>query len=109
MIWYRVRDLDSARAFYSGTLGFTVDELNAQEGWVRLSRGKTVVALTEGEPDPDSLVAVVDVDDIKGEVARLRAEQVDVGTILELHNQVRVVDLFDADGNRLQLLEDVRR
>jgi catechol 2,3-dioxygenase-like lactoylglutathione lyase family enzyme len=50
MIWYRVRDLDAARAFYAGTLGFTVDELT--EDWVRLSRGKTVIGLAVGEPAP---------------------------------------------------------
>ena len=70
MIWYRVRDLDAARAFYAGALGFTVDELT--EDWVRLSRGKTVVGLAPGEPDPDGGVAMIDVDDIKELADRLR-------------------------------------
>jgi len=108
VIWYRVRDLDAARAFYTGTLGFAVDELNAQDGWVRLSRGKTVLGLSEGEPDPDSPVALVDVDDIMAEVDRLRGEDVEVGTVLELHDEIRIVDLFDPDGNRIQLAEELR-
>jgi catechol 2,3-dioxygenase-like lactoylglutathione lyase family enzyme len=110
VIWYRVRDLDAARAFYAEKLGFGVDELNADDGWVKLSRGKTVVVLAEGEPDPDdSLVAVIDVDDAKEEAERLRAADVDVGTVLELHEEVRLVDLFDPDGNRLQLIEEVKK
>ena len=63
MIWYRVRDLDAARAFYAGTLGFAVDEL--AEDWVRLSRGRTVDRVAEGEPDPEGGVAMIDVDDIE--------------------------------------------
>jgi hypothetical protein len=34
--------------------------------------------------------------------------EVDVGTVLELHDEVRVVDVFDPDGNRLQLVEELR-
>jgi predicted enzyme related to lactoylglutathione lyase len=106
VIWYRVRDLDAARAFYAGTLGFTVDEL--AEDWVRLSRGKTVVGLAPGEPDPEGAVAMIDVDDIKAEADRLRDEGVEVGVVLELHDAMRIADVYDPDGNRLQLGEEVR-
>lgn len=105
MIWYRVRDLDAARAFYAGTLGFAVDEL--AEDWVRLSLGKTVIGLIEGEPDPEGPVAHIDVDDIKGEAERLRADGVEVGVVLELHEAMRIADVYDPDGNRLQLGEEV--
>jgi hypothetical protein len=30
-----------------------------------------------------------------------------VGTALELHGAIRVLDVFDPDGNRIQLTEDV--
>jgi catechol 2,3-dioxygenase-like lactoylglutathione lyase family enzyme len=106
VIWYRVRDLDAARAFYAGTLGFTVDEL--AEDWVRLSRGRTVVGLTPGEPDPDGGVAMIDVDDVKSEADRLREDGVEVGVVLELHDTMRIVDVYDPDGNRLQLGEEIR-
>jgi hypothetical protein len=29
--------------------------------------------------------------------------------ILELHGQVRIVDVFDPDGNRIQLTEEVEQ
>jgi catechol 2,3-dioxygenase-like lactoylglutathione lyase family enzyme len=105
LVWYRVRDLGEARAFYTAKLGFT--ETHAHDGWVKLERSDMTIALVEGEPDEDGLVASVDVDDVKSEAERLRGEQVDTGTVLELHGEVRVVDVFDPDGNRLQLVQQL--
>ena len=105
-VWYRVRDLGEARAFYTGKLGFT--ETHAHDGWVNLERSDMQIALAEGEPEEDGLVASLDVDDVKSEVERLRGEQVSTGTVLELHGEVRVVDVFDPDGNRLQLVQQLR-
>ena len=36
---------------------------------------------------------------------RLRDEGVEVGVVLELAGQMRIVDVFDPDGNRVQLAE----
>jgi catechol 2,3-dioxygenase-like lactoylglutathione lyase family enzyme len=105
-IWYQVRDLESARAFYTKTLGFT--ETFANGDWAKLERGDISIALAEGEPQPDGPVASVDVPDVKAEADRLRAERVEIGTVLEFHDEVRVVDVFDPDGNRLQLIEQLR-
>ena len=105
-IWYQVRDLDQARAFYTGTLGFT--ETYADEDWAKLERAGMEIALAEGEPDSDGPVASIDVDDVKSEAERLRSDAVDVGTVLELHHEVRVVDVFDPDGNRLQLVQQLK-
>jgi predicted enzyme related to lactoylglutathione lyase len=33
---------------------------------------------------------------------------VDIGTVLEIHDEVRVVDVFDPDGNRLQLVQQLK-
>ena len=105
-IWYQVRDLEKARSFYKDTLGFT--ETYADDDWVKLERAGMQIALSEGEPQPDGPVASVDVEDIKAEADRLRGESVDIGTVLELHEEVRVVDVFDPDGNRLQLVQQLR-
>jgi catechol 2,3-dioxygenase-like lactoylglutathione lyase family enzyme len=105
-IWYQVRDLDQARAFYTDTLGFT--ETYADDDWASLEHGEMRIALAEGEPQPEGPVASVDVDDIKGEADRLRAKKVDIGTVLEIHDEVRVVDVFDPDGNRLQLVQQLK-
>jgi catechol 2,3-dioxygenase-like lactoylglutathione lyase family enzyme len=106
-VWYHVRDLEAARAFYTGTLGFT-ETYVADDGWAKLEHGDMHIALAEGEPQADGPVASVDVDDVKSEAERLREEQVEVGTVLELHAEVRVVDVSDPDGNRLQLVQHLR-
>ena len=106
-IWYQVRDLEAARDFYTGKLGFT--ETYSDEDWAKLERGEMQIAIAQGDPQPDGPVASVDVEDIKGEADRLRDEDVEIGTVLELHNEVRVVDVFDPDGNRLQLVQQLRQ
>jgi hypothetical protein len=45
--------------------------------------------------------------DIKAEADRLRAEGIEVGTVLELHGQMRLLDVYDPDGNRIQLAEEL--
>jgi catechol 2,3-dioxygenase-like lactoylglutathione lyase family enzyme len=106
-VWYHVRDLDRARDFYTETLGFT-ETYADDDGWAKLERGEMHIAIAEGEPQPDGPVASIDVDDVKAEAEQLRADQVNVGTVLELHDEVRVVDVFDPDGNRLQLVQQLR-
>jgi catechol 2,3-dioxygenase-like lactoylglutathione lyase family enzyme len=106
-IWYQVRNLDEARAFYTRKLGFT-ETYAADDGWAKLERGDMRIALAEGEPDADGPVASVDVEDVKAEAEKLRADQVEIGTVLELHEEIRVVDVFDPDGNRLQLVQPLR-
>ena len=64
------------------------------------------IALAEGEPE-EAGVAHVDVEDVKAEADRLRTKGVNVGTVLELHGHVRLVDVFDPDGNRVQLAQDL--
>ena len=105
-VWYRVRDLAAARAFYTGKLGFTETFLDEEGGWANLERAGMQIALAEGEPE-EAGVATIDVDDAKAEAERLRAESVEVGTVLEIHNEVRLLDVFDPDGNRLQLVEQL--
>ena len=48
---------------------------------------------------------MVDVDDVKSAADELRAAGVEVGTVLELAGQMRIVDVFDPDGNRIQLAQ----
>jgi catechol 2,3-dioxygenase-like lactoylglutathione lyase family enzyme len=106
-VWYFVRDLDAGRAFYTGKLGFSETFVDEDDRWAKLERGEMQIALAEGEPQDDGGVATVDVDDVKAEGDRLRGEAVEVGTVLELHGEVRILDVFDPDGNRLQLVEDM--
>ena len=106
-VWYRVRDLDAARAFYRDTLGFEEVFVALQDGWSRLSHGQMEIALAQGEPDETGGVAHVDVQDVKADAERLRSQGVEVGVVFELHGQIRIVDVFDPDGNRIQLAQSL--
>ena len=105
-VWYRVRDLAAARQWYAGKLGFAETYYDESGRWAKLERGGMQIALAEGEPEEGG-VATIDVEDVKAEADRLRADEVEVGTVLELHQEVRLLDVFDPDGNRVQLVEDV--
>ena len=105
-VWYRVRDIDDARGFYTSKLGFTETYFDADGRWAKLERGAMQIAIAEGEPEEGG-VATVDVGDVKAEAERLRGLDVDVGTVVELHDELRLLDIFDPDGNRIQLVEDI--
>jgi catechol 2,3-dioxygenase-like lactoylglutathione lyase family enzyme len=108
-VWYRVRDLDAARVFYTEVMGFAVSFVDEEERWAAHDRGATEIANGEGDPEPEEegLVATIDVEDVKAERERLDNAQVQVGTVLELHGAMRLVDVFDPDGNRIQLAQEL--
>ena len=106
-VWYHVRDLDAGRAFYTGKLDFVETYLDEQGRWARFVRGEMEIAIAEGEPQDETAVATVDVEDVKAEAERLRADGIEVGTVLELHGQMRLLDVYDPDGNRIQLAEEL--
>jgi catechol 2,3-dioxygenase-like lactoylglutathione lyase family enzyme len=106
-VWYRVKDIDAGRAFYTQKLGFTETYVDGDGRWAKLERQGMEIALAEGEPEEEGGVATVDVEDVKAEADRLRGEGVEVGVVFELHGEMRLLDVFDPDGNRIQLAEDV--
>jgi extradiol dioxygenase family protein len=108
-VWYHVRDLDKARDFYVHQLGFTESAHQSDEPWSTLERGDTMVGLAEGEPRAEGAVAHVDVDDVKDLAEQLRAGGVDIGVVVELHGEMRLLDVFDLDGNRLQFAQELSR
>jgi catechol 2,3-dioxygenase-like lactoylglutathione lyase family enzyme len=103
-VWYFVREFDRGRDFYKRVLGFDETYVDWDDKWAKLERGEMRIALSEGEP-ADAGVAMVDVDDVKAAADRLRRDGVEVGTVLELAGQLRIVDVFDPDGNRIQLAQ----
>jgi catechol 2,3-dioxygenase-like lactoylglutathione lyase family enzyme len=107
MVWYRVRDLHAARAFDRDTLGFVETYVDFHTRWARLVRGRMEIGLAEGEPEDDTGVATIDVEDVKGERERLAAQGVRTGLVFELHGEMRLLDVYDPDGNRIQLAEDL--
>jgi catechol 2,3-dioxygenase-like lactoylglutathione lyase family enzyme len=106
-IWYHVRNLDEARTFYRERLGFEEAYLDEEDRWARLVRGNTELAIAEGEREEAEAVLTLDVIDIKQEAERLRGAGVEVGTVLEIPGTIRLLDVFDPDGNRVQLSEEI--
>jgi catechol 2,3-dioxygenase-like lactoylglutathione lyase family enzyme len=107
-VWYRVRDLDAGRRFYRDTLGFEETAVDLQERWSQLRHGEMEIGLVEGDPEPDGAVAHVEVDDLKAEAERLRAAGVEVGVVVEIpHGEMRLLDVYDPDGNRVQLAQEL--
>jgi catechol 2,3-dioxygenase-like lactoylglutathione lyase family enzyme len=105
-VWYHVRDLEEGRRFYQQVLGFEELAVDFDEGWSALRRGEMEVGIAEGEPT-DGGVACVDVADLKQEAEQLRAAGVEVGIVLELTGQMRLLDVFDPFGNRIQLAQEL--
>jgi predicted enzyme related to lactoylglutathione lyase len=106
-VWYHVRDLDAGRAFYTAKLGFTETYFDTESRWMKLERNGMEIGLAEGEPQVDAGVAHIDVPDLKATAEQLRNEGVEVGIIVELHDEIRLLDVFDPDGNRLQLAQEL--
>jgi catechol 2,3-dioxygenase-like lactoylglutathione lyase family enzyme len=107
-VWYHVRDLAAGREFYTRKLGFIETYLDADGGWAKLERGGAEIGLAEGEPQgEDGAVAHVDVGDVKAVAEKLRDDGVEVGVVFELHGQMRLLDVYDPDGNRLQFAQDL--
>ena len=108
-VWYHVRDLAAGRAFYKEKLGFDETYVDADGSWAKLERSGMEIGLAEGEPNEDGGVAHVDVDDVKAIAEELRGAGVEVGVVFELHGEMRLLDVFDPDGNRLQFAQELRR
>jgi catechol 2,3-dioxygenase-like lactoylglutathione lyase family enzyme len=106
-VWYHVRNLDDGRRFYRDVLAFEELAVDFEEGWSTLRRGEMEIGLAEGEPTDDG-VAHVEVADLKVEADRLREAGVEVGIVLELTGEMRLLDVYDPDGNRIQLAQELR-
>jgi len=105
-VWYHVRNLEEGRRFYQELLGFEEVALDLEERWSMLRRGEMEIGLAEGEPRENG-VASVDVVDARAEAERLRAAGVEVGIVVELQGQMQLLDVYDPDGNRIQLAQEL--
>jgi len=100
-IWYHVTDLEAAQEFYKRTFGFEQVYKDEEDRWARMVREGG------GEEGEEDVIATLEVTDIKAEADRLREAGLNVGVVLEIPGAIRLLDVFDPDGNRIQLSEDV--
>jgi len=107
-VWYHVRDLEQSRRFYRDALGFEETAVDFDERWSHLRNGAMEIGIAEGTPAEDGPVAHVDVDDVKAVAERLRGQGVSVGVVVEIpHGVMRLLDVYDPDGNRIQLAQEL--
>lgn len=106
-VWYRVADLDAACAFYTATLGFELVYRDDDGRWARLAKRGLELSLSEERAGDPDIVFTMDVDDVRAEAERLREAGLEVGTVVEIPSVMRIVDVYDPDGNRIQLSEDI--
>jgi catechol 2,3-dioxygenase-like lactoylglutathione lyase family enzyme len=112
-VWYRVTNLEAAQDFYRRQFGFEEVYKDEEDRWARMVRSGVEIALAEGEFEgggeggEEEVIATLDVADLKAEADRLREAGVNVGVVLEIPGTIRLLDVFDPDGNRIQLSEDV--
>jgi catechol 2,3-dioxygenase-like lactoylglutathione lyase family enzyme len=112
-IWYRVTNLEAAQDFYKRTFGFEEVYKDEEDRWARMERDGLEIALAEGEFEgggeggEEKVIATLEVADIRSAADRLRDAGVNVGVVLEIPGTIRLLDVFDPDGNRIQLSEDV--
>ena len=109
-----IRTLRSAERqhIYTHMLGFQQVYVDGEDRWARLTRDGVEIALAEGEfaggePGDEDAIATLQVGDLKAEADRLREAGVNVGVVLEIPGTIRLLDVFDPDGNRIQLSQDV--
>ena len=88
-----------------GFLDSAKEESLAAIGEALAENGRVIVTGCMGEEA--EVILTLDVPDLRAEAERLREAGVDVGTVVEIPGAIRLLDVFDPDGNRLQLSEDL--
>lgn len=107
-----VTDLDRSVAFYTETLGFTLQRRNDSLQWARIDTGIPNVIIGLGvQPaakGSGTLSLNFGVEDIDAARAALEAKGVVFnGETMTVPGVVRLAELTDPDGNRIRLAQDI--
>ncbi len=114
VVSYSVRDWERAKKFYGGTLGLPVAFAAEQVGWLEYGVAhQPTLAINKWE-SPDALptggaVAVLSCPDVRGTIAKLRAQGVRCDDAEQVPGMVIYGNVFDPEGNRLQLAQSLSR
>lgn len=111
LVSYPVKNWEAAKKFYGETLGLPVAWFMGDEiGWIQYGDDHgaqlALSLLREGDPLPkdNGVVAIYDVDDINRAVTELRAKGVRCDDPVTIPQMVTYANIYDPDGNRLQLV-----
>lgn len=113
VIWVVVSNLDEAVAYYTETLGFTLQEFHKEYKWAEVqgANGGTRLGLAEENAEMQikagtNAVVTYSVESIEEAKETLIEKGVTmIGDIQEVPGHVRMQTFVDKDGNMFQLVE----
>ena len=119
---YIVADVETAIAFYTGALGFTLD-IHPAPGFARLSRGELHLLLNRPgaggagqsmpdgqQPSPGGWNRIqIEIRDLEGTVARLKGKGHRFRSGIVVGNGGKQILIEDPSGNPVELFEPVPR
>lgn len=116
LAWIVVKDFKSAIKFYTHVVGLKLHEINEEFGWAELAGndGDGAILGIARESNDEAIragqnaVITLSVDDIakaKQDLAKKGAKM--VGDIIEIPGHVKMQTIVDADGNHMQLVQQL--
>lgn len=111
LVSYPVMHWEQAKKFYGETLGLPVAWFQGDEtGWIQYGDehgaqlALTLWRDTDAPPKDNGVVAIYDVEDVAQAVAELRGKGVRCEDPVTIPGMVTYANIFDPEGNRLQLV-----
>ena len=110
-VWYPITETkwEEAKKFYSEILGFTKKYADDKLGWIAYDTGTPGldfgISRVEKKIVGDGGVVVLDVEDALKTAEELKSKGVDCCEPQDIPGMVRLIKLFDPDGNTLQLAQ----
>ena len=116
LTWIVVKDIQSAIKFYTEVVGLTLHKHHAEFGWAELSGPDgSRLGLAQENDEMDikagmnaiTAISVEDIDSARSSFLKQGAKL--IGEIVEVPGHVKMQTFEDADGNTLQIVQQLNR
>ncbi len=116
LTWIVVKDIQSAIKFYTEVVGLTLHKHHAEFGWAELSGpDESRLGLAQENDEMDikagmnaiTAISVEDIDSARSSFLKQGAKL--IGEIVEVPGHVKMQTFEDADGNTLQIVQQLNR
>lgn len=111
---YNVKDFDRAKKFYTEIFGFEITfDGGSEVGWCELDLPVKGAKLglnlkLEGDITPGSGTLTFDVTDLDATKSYLESNNIKTTNITDLPDMVSYFDMYDSEGNRIQIVAEPR-
>lgn len=111
---YNVKDFDRAKKFYTEIFGFEITfDGGSEVGWCELDLPVKGAKLglnlkLEGDITPGSGTLTFDVTDLDATKSYLESNNIKTTNITDLPDMVSYFDMYDSEGNRIQIVAELR-